>query len=70
MISDADNVNPSGIENDSSLAEMLPIKRGLIGLFHTLQDYLGKEIELERLCRVAVLLCHCGVDVNNSVFEE
>ena len=70
MIIDVDNVNPSDIEPKHFVGNMLPIQRGLIGLFRTLQEYLDKGIELERLCRVAVLLGQSGVNRNNSVFKK
>ena len=46
------------------------IQRGVIALFLVLREYLGKQIELERIARVAVLLMRSGVNQNNSIFQE
>ena len=46
------------------------IKNGLPALFLTLRQYVEKEIELERVMRVSVLLARSGVHKNNSVFKE
>ncbi|MBA7662615.1 hypothetical protein ES703_70644 [subsurface metagenome] len=46
------------------------IQKGLSALFLTLIQYLGKQIDLERIVRVAVLLKWSGVNQNNSVFQE
>lgn len=50
--------------------EEVPIKRGLAGLIHLIEELLDKEIELERICRVAVLLHKSGVNPNNSIFHK
>lgn len=46
------------------------IQKGLAALFLTLKQYLEKEIELERMVRVAVLLMKTGVNQNNPIFQE
>ena len=46
------------------------IQKGLAALFLVLRQYLGKQIELERIVRVAFLLMRSGVSQNNSVFQE
>ena len=48
----------------------LQIQKGLSALFLVLKQYLDKQIELERIVRVAVLLNKCGVNKNNSIFQE
>ena len=46
------------------------IQKGLAAILLTLRQYLEKEIELERIIRVAVLLMKSGVNQNNSIFRE
>jgi hypothetical protein len=46
------------------------VQRGLVALLQIIRDFLDKEIELERICRVAVLLCKSGVNPNNSLFRQ
>ncbi len=46
------------------------IQKGLAALFLVLRQYLEKQIELERIVRVAVLLMKSGVNQNNSIFRE
>ncbi len=46
------------------------IQKGLAALFLVLRQYLDKQIELERIVRVAVLLKMSGVNQNNSIFQE
>lgn len=46
------------------------VQKGLAALLHTVRDFLDKEIELERICRIAVLLCKSGVNPNNSLFRR
>lgn len=46
------------------------IPKGLVALFDAIQEFLHKRVELERLCRVAVLLHHSGVEKNNWVFKR
>lgn len=70
MIIDVDNVNPSSIEIRPNVKTILPIQRGLVALFQILQEYLDKGIDLERICRVAVLLCQSGVNRRNSIFKK
>ncbi len=46
------------------------IQKGLAALFLVLRQYLEKQIELERIVGVAVLLIRSGVNQNNSTFQE
>ena len=46
------------------------IQKGLSALSLVLRQYLGKQIELGRIVRVAVLLMRSGVNQNNSIFQE
>ncbi len=46
------------------------IQKGLTALFLILKQYLEKEIELERIIRVALLLIKSGVNQNNSIFQK
>lgn len=48
----------------------IPIQKGITALFLILKQYLEKQIELERIVRVAVLLKKSGVNQNNSIFLE
>lgn len=48
----------------------IAIQKGLAALFLVLRQYLEKQIELERIVRVAVLLMRSGVNQNNSIFRE
>lgn len=50
--------------------EEVAVQRGLTTLIRILQELLLKEIELERTCRVAVLLSQSGVNSNNSIFHK
>lgn len=50
--------------------EKAVIQRGVTALIHIMQEFLLKEIELERICRVAVLLHQGGVNPNNSIFHK
>lgn len=45
-------------------------QKGLFGLLHVLKEFAQKQIELERLARVAVLLLKSGASKNNSIFRE
>ena len=45
------------------------IQKGAIALLRVLQDFSRKGIELERICRVAALLCQGGIYENSSLFE-
>ncbi len=56
-------------KNNCKINEM-PIQRGLTAILLTLKQYLEKEIELERIIRVAVLLMKIGVNQNNSIFQK
>ncbi|MBE3135842.1 MAG: terpene cyclase/mutase family protein [Thermoplasmata archaeon] len=46
------------------------IQKGLAALFVTLKQYLEKQIELERIIKVSLLLIKSGVNQNNSIFQE
>lgn len=48
----------------------IAIQKGLVALLLVLREYLGKQIELERIVRVAALLIRSGVNQNNAVFQE
>lgn len=48
----------------------IAIQKGLTVLLLLLKEYLKKQIELERIVRVAVLLTRGGVNQNNAVFQE
>jgi hypothetical protein len=48
----------------------ISIQKGLAALFLILKQYLDKQIELERIVRVTVLLQKSGVNKNNSIFLE
>lgn len=48
----------------------LAIRKGVSSLLLILEQYLEKEIELERLARVAVLLIKSGVSIHNSTFYK
>jgi hypothetical protein len=45
------------------------IQKGVIALLRVLQDFSRKGIELERVCRVATLLCYGGIEKNSSLFD-
>ena len=46
------------------------IHRGIISLSKTTKDFLQKEIELTRICRLAVLLKESGVHTNTILFNK
>lgn len=46
------------------------VRKGLASLLAVLRQYLDKEIEVERISRVAVLLIKSGANANNFVFQE
>jgi squalene cyclase len=56
-------------QNNSDVYEK-PIQKGVAALFLTLKQYLEKEIELERIVRVAVLLMKSGASKHSSIFQE
>lgn len=58
------------MNNKKFKTNQLTIQKGLAALLLVLKQYLEKQIELERIVRVAVLLMKSGVDKNNSVFQE
>ncbi len=49
---------------------VMSLQKGIVALLNVLQEFLHKGIELERLCRVAVLLCESGVSKNNLLFKK
>jgi squalene cyclase len=59
-----------GAKSEKDLTEsFLSLQRGVFALISVVKDFLRKEIELERTCRVALLLCRSGVDSNVSIFQ-
>lgn len=56
--------------NNECKTNQIAIQKGLAALFLVLRQYLEKQIELERVVRVAVLLMRNGVNQNNSIFRE
>jgi len=50
--------------------KIVTIQKGLVALLNTIQDFFIKEIELERLSRIAVLLNQSGLNQNNSIFQQ
>jgi hypothetical protein len=46
------------------------IREGLKGLLFTLKQFLEKDIELERIVRVADLLLLSGANINNNIFQR
>jgi hypothetical protein len=66
----ADNTSPLLVAPEDNIKEnLVSIQKGLGALLHIIQEFLGKGIELERVCRVAVLLCQSGLNQNNSIFK-
>ncbi len=49
---------------------VVSIQKGIAALLNILQEFLRKGIELERICKVAVLLCESGVNKNNLLFKK
>jgi len=58
------------MSQDNNKIFQTAIQKGLSALFLVLRQYLEKQIELERIVRVAVLLIRSGVNQNNSIFQE
>jgi len=48
----------------------IAIQRGIISLSQTIKDFLQKEIELTRICRLAVLLKESGVNLNSIICHK
>lgn len=48
----------------------IAIQKGLAALFLVVRQYLEKQIEIERVAKVAVLLMRSGASQNNSTFQE
>jgi hypothetical protein len=48
----------------------LTLHRGITSLLQTTNNFLQKEIELTRLCRLAVLLIKSGVNPNTVLFKK
>ncbi len=57
------------VDNDSSEIEIY-VHRGIISLSRTIKDFLQKEIELTRICRLALLLKESGVNPNTGLFKK
>ena len=56
---------------DKVISEMeLTIQQGIIALSQIIRDFLQKEIELTRICRLALLLKESGVNPNNVLFKK
>jgi len=58
------------MSRDNNKVYQTAIQKGLAALFLVLRQYLEKQIELERIVRVAVLLMRSGVNWNNSIFQK
>jgi len=56
--------------NNECKTNQIAIQKGLAALFLVLRQYLEKQIELERIVRVAVLLMKSWASQNNSIFQE
>lgn len=50
--------------------QQIAVEKGLLALLHVLPQYLEKGIEIERLCRVSVLLIKSGAYKYNKVFDR
>lgn len=56
---------------DKSISEIeIAVHRGIISLSQTTKDFLSKEIELTRICRLAVLLKESGVNLNAILLKK
>jgi hypothetical protein len=56
---------------NKSISEIeIAVHRGIISLSQTTKDFLHKEIELARICRLAVLLKESGVNINSIIFPK
>lgn len=67
----AENIDPLLVEpRDNFNGKIVSIQKGVGALLHIIQEFFDKGIELERICRVAVLLCQSGVNKNNSIFQK
>jgi hypothetical protein len=56
---------------DKVISEMeLTIQQGIIALSQTIKDFLQKDIELTRMCRLALLLKESGVNPNTILFKK
>lgn len=56
---------------NKSISEIeIAVHRGIISLSQTTKDFLSKEIELTRICRLAVLLKESGVNINSIIFPK
>ena len=58
------------MSQDNNKIFQVASQKGLAALFLVLRQYLGKQIEIERMAKVAVLLMRSGVNQNNSFFQE
>ncbi|MCZ7384501.1 MAG: hypothetical protein O8C63_07105 [Candidatus Methanoperedens sp.] len=50
--------------------KLVLIQKGSRALLNIIDEFLAKGIELERVCRVAVLLCQGGLNKNNLIFQR
>jgi hypothetical protein len=58
-----------GVDKTNADLEIV-IRRGIISLSQTIKDFLQKEIELTRVCRLALLLIKSGINRNNILFKK
>lgn len=71
VLTNAKNIDPSLIEHPNNLNDIIEsIQKGIGALLHIIEEFFNKGIELERVCRVAVLLIKSGVNKNNSIFHR
>ncbi len=71
MSINAENIDPLLVEpQDNFNKKTISIQKGIRSLLQIIQDFFNKGIELERICRVAMLLYQSGVNKNNSIFQK
>lgn len=58
------------MSQNNDKTNQVTIQKGLAALFLVLRQYLGKQIEIERVVKVAVLLMRSGTSQNNSIFQK
>lgn len=62
---------PAVTDASKVISEMeLTIQQGIIALSQTIKDFLQKDIELTRICRLALLLKESGVNPNTTLFKK
>lgn len=54
----------------SEIIEQIPIKNGIISLSSIITRYLEKELDLERILKVALILIKSGANKNNHIFSN